>query len=171
MKRIIALALALLMLLGLVACGNTAGAGGNGGEVATTEPAAQFSVGYGKANITPDGQVGMGGYGRSDQRLSTGILSYLWVTCIAITDADDNTILIYGLDLSASPTSYGYVGDVSSATGVPIDNIIMSASHTHSSPDYGVNTSGSGDAVKKLRQGLIDAAVTAMEDRKPAEKK
>lgn len=167
MKKLIALVLALMMLLSLVACGS--GAGGNADPAATTEPAGAFRVGYGKANITPDGQVGMGGYGRADQRLSTGVLSYLWATCIAITDAEDNTVLIYGLDLSASGTSLGYIGDVSSATGVPIDNIIMSASHTHSSPDYGVPTSGSGEAVKKLRKGLIDAAVTAMEDRKPAQ--
>ena len=169
MKKMIALVLALMMVLGLVACGTPNGAAGND-AAATNEPAKSFRVGYGKENITPDGQVGMGGYGRSDQRLSTGVLSYLWVTCIAITDAEDNTVLIYGLDLSASPTSYGYVGDVSAATGVPVDNIIMSASHTHSSPDYGVQSaSGTGAAVKKLRQGLIDAAVTAMEDRKPAE--
>lgn len=168
MKKIIALALAFLMLLGLVACGNS-GAGGNGGEDTTEAASGGFRVGYGKANITPDGQVGMGGYGRSDQRLSTGVLSYLWATCIAVTDADDNTVLIYGLDLSASGTAMDYIGDVAAATGVPMDNIFMSASHTHSSPDYGVQTSGSGAAVKKLRQGLIDAAVTAMEDRKPAE--
>lgn len=169
MKRIIALALACLLMLGLVACGNGNGAA-NGGAATTEGAAGGFRVGYAKANITPDGQVGMGGYGRSDQRLSTGILSYLWVTCVAITDAEDNTILVYGMDLCGSGDAANCRQEVSDATGVPYGNIVMSASHTHSAPDYGVETaSGTGAALKKLKKGLVDSAVAAMEDRKPAE--
>ena len=173
MKKIIALLLVFVMAVGLCACGasssgaaDTAAAGGD-----TTAAAAQaggFRVGYGKANITPDGQVGMGGYGRSDQRLSTGVLSYLYVTCVAITDADDNTLLLYGMDLCGPGDAYRFAENVSKATGVPVSNIVMSASHTHSAPDYGVQTSGQGEALNKLKKGLVDAAETAMEDRKEA---
>jgi len=169
MKKLIALILTFVLVLGLVACGNS-GSGTAGNNATTEGPAGSFRVGYGKENITPDGQVGLGGYGRSDQRLSTGILSYLWVTCIAITDAEDNTILLYGMDLLDSVSAATFLEDVSSATGVPIDNIVMSASHAHSTPDYTVQeVPGTGPALKKLQKGLIDAALTALEDRKPAE--
>ena len=168
MKKIIAIVLVMMLTLGLLACGASAPAGEGGGNATTAAAAGGFRVGYGKANITPDGQVGMGGYGRSDQRLSTGVLSYLYVTCVAISDADDNTILVYGMDLCGSGDAAEFRTNVSQATGVPVDNIVMSASHTHSAPDYSVVTSGSGDALNKLKKGLVSAAETAMEDRKEA---
>lgn len=117
MKKVVCLILAVLMLLSMTACGAS-----EGGAVETTETKAPgFRVGYGKANITPETGVPMGGYGRSDQRISTGTLSYLWATCIAITDADDNTILLYGLDLCNSAEAYNHFAvDVSKATDVPL---------------------------------------------------
>ena len=167
MKKIISILLVSVLLLGLCACGAASGAEGGAAET-TAAASGGFRVGYGKQDITPEGQVGMGGYGRSDQRLSTGVLSYLYATCIAITDADDNTILIYGLDLCGVGTAMDFRKNVSEATGVPEENIMMSASHTHSAPDYSVATSGQGAALNKLKNGLIKAAETAMEDRKEA---
>ncbi len=166
MKKLVAITLALIMLLSLCACGTSAPAGE--GAEATAAAGGGFRVGYGKADITPEGQVAMGGYGKSSERLSTGVLSYLYVTCIAITDAEDNTILIYGMDLCGISYPLKYRQDISDATGVPVENMMMSASHTHSAPDYGTPTSGSSDALDKLVDGLIDASVTAMEDRKEA---
>ncbi len=166
MKRTIAVMLLLVMALSLMACGTSA-SGGEGGET-TVAAAGGFRVGYGKADITPEGPVAMGGYGKADQRISTGVLSYLYVTCIAITDAEDNTILIYGMDLCGIGTPIKYREDISKATGVPVENMMMSASHTHSAPDYGTIAAGTNDALRKLEDALIDASVTAMEDRKPA---
>ena len=166
MKKVICLLLAALMLLSMAACGAS-----EGGAAETTEAKeGGFRVGYGKANITPETGVPMGGYGRSDQRISTGTLSYLWATCIAITDADDNTILLYGLDLCNSAEAYNHFAvDVSKATDVPIDNIVMSASHTHSAPDYSMGEiPGISEALAKLKKGLVKAAEDAMEDRKEA---
>jgi hypothetical protein len=166
MKKVVCLILAVLMLLSMTACGAS-----EGGAVETTETKAPgFRVGYGKANITPETGVPMGGYGRSDQRISTGTLSYLWATCIAITDADDNTILLYGLDLCNSAEAYNHFAvDVSKATDVPVDNIVMSASHTHSAPDYSMGEiPGISEALAKLKKGLVKAAEDAMEDRKEA---
>ena len=168
MKKIVALLLAFVLMLGITACGASAPAGEGGGETGGASANGGFRIGYGKANITPDGQVGMGGYGRSEDRLSTGVLSYLWVTCVAISDADDNTLLLYGMDLCGSGDAARFRENVSKATGVPVGNIVMSASHTHSAPDYSVQTSGQGAALNKLKDGLIKAAETAMEDRKEA---
>ena len=177
MKKLLSVIMVRAMVLSVCACGASTGETGVAGtdaNVADTTAAAgsdgagTFRVGYGKENITPDGPVGMGGYGKSDQRISTGILSYLYVTCIAITDADDNTILLYGMDLCGCADAIKFRENVSKATGVPVENIIMSASHTHSAPDYGVNTGHQGDALNKLKEGLIKSAETAMEDRKEA---
>ena len=168
MKKVIAMLLVLVLALGLVACGAAEQTAGNGENETTAAVAGGFRVGYGKENITPDGPVGMGGYGKSDQRISTGVLSYLYVTCIAITDADDNTILIYGMDLCGCGDATKFRPNISDATGVPVDNIMVSASHTHSAPDYGVNTGHQGAALNKLKNGLIKAAETALEDRKEA---
>ena len=169
MKKLLCFVMAFAMLFALVACGGDSkeeAGGATGGNTAKADGG--FRVGYGKANITPDGPVGMGGYGRSDQRISTGVLSYLYVTCVAISDADDNTILLYGMDLCAPGDAYRFRDNVAAATGVPADNIVMSASHTHSAPDYSVQTAGQGGALIKLKDGLVEAAETAMEDRKPA---
>ena len=180
MKKLLSVLLVLTMVLSLCACSKTSSgsnAGGAAGDTAgagTTTAAAvsdgagTFRVGYGKANITPDGQMGLSGYGRSDQRLSTGVLNYLYVTCVAITDADDNTILLYGMDLGTPGVALRYVEDVSRATGVPVENIVMSASHTHSSPDYNLDLPTRADALNKVQTGVVKAAKTAMEDRKEA---
>ena len=169
MKRLLSLILCAVMVLGLCACGASAGEGGAAAE--TTAAAAtggSFRVGYGKQDITPEGQVAMGGYGRSNLRLSKGVLSYLYATCIAITDADDNTLLIYGLDLMGVGTALNFRKDISEATGVPVDNIVMSASHTHSAPDYDEKTAGNTAALEKLKLGLVKSAQIAMDDRKEA---
>ena len=169
MKKIISLILAAVLLLSLAACGAAAPAGEGGGETAgaATENGG-FRVGYAKADITPEGAVAMGGYGKTENRISTGVLSYLYITCIAITDADDNTILIYGMDLCGIGTPIKYKDDVAKATGVPVENMMMSASHTHSAPDYTTPAPGQAAALAKMKEGLINASVEAMEDRKPA---
>jgi len=166
MKKIIAMLLAVLMLLGLCACGASTPAGEGGG--ATEAAAGGFRVGYGKEEITPEGQVAMGGYGKVSSRLSTGVLSYLYVTCIAVSDESDNTILIYGMDLCGCSDAVDLIPKISKETGIPEGNIMVSASHTHSAPSYSTPTSGSAEAFKKFENGMIEAAKTALEDRKEA---
>ena len=103
MKKIVSFIMVLALLCGLCACGAagstapTAGTDGAGGSAT----AGSFRVGYGQANITPDDPVPMAGYGRSDQRISNGVINYLMASCLAITDADDNTILLISTDLVA----------------------------------------------------------------------
>ena len=167
MKKIVALLLAFVLMLGITACGASAPAG-EGGETTGASANGGFRVGYGKMDITPEGQVAMGGYGKVSSRLSTGILSYLYTTCIAITDDSDNTILIYGMDLCGCSDAVDLIPKISKETGVPEGNIMVSASHTHSAPSYSTPTSGSAEAYKKFEKGMIEAAKIALEDRKEA---
>jgi hypothetical protein len=91
------------------------------------------------------------------------------VTCIALTDENDTTILLYHLDLiyPGATTSYAR-GRISKETGVPIQNIILATTHNHRAPALDVNTYDSEQYSESYKEWLMEAALAAMEDRKPA---
>lgn len=161
MKKWICITLALVLVLGLCACNTSDGS------------AAGFRVGYGCAVATPDHEVYLAGYANDKDRMSEGVLSDLKITCVAITDEKDNTVLLFGLDLMKMEHALAepYISAISEATGVPEDNIILSASHSHSSHSlgnqYGLNTPEG----QQYREDLLKAAKQAMEDRGTAEVK
>ncbi len=187
MKKVFAAILAFALTLGLCACGvdtpdetvgSTPAATTTVAPTTTVPPATVpsiegvFSAGYGKTDITPEESVPLRGDGKSDLRISQFVLSNLYATCLAVTDADGNTVLLFGLDLvNYSPDIMPPImKSVSEATGVPVGNICFSASHNHSAPDID-NTKH--DSIvkynKMLEQRLVEAAVMAMSDRRPAE--
>lgn len=135
MKRILSFVLVLIMAVGLFACGKK--------EAAPTTPAAeeapawagQFAVGYGRVDVTPDYTVGMRGFG--DVRQSAGVLNKLYITCVAVTDETGNTILLFTYDHKNMKQSFhdAMKQAVSDATGVPVGNMFIGCTHTHSSPD------------------------------------
>ena len=90
-------------------------------------------AGYGRADITPDYPVHMQG-GNWRGRVSTGILDTLYATCIALT-VGEQTVLLYTTDLKLVTKNFSEVtrDEISAATGVPRENIYLSATHTHSS--------------------------------------
>lgn len=124
MKRVITLLLCLTMVIGIfVGCGEEKSSGA-------------FSVGYGKADITPEDSVPIGGMGDDLERFSTTILDPLSATCVACRDSEGNTVLMFGID---NLTTYGALivdirASISEELGIPFDNIMFSASHTHSAP-------------------------------------
>ena len=165
MKKILSLALSFLILLSLCACA------GNGGGNTQTEPAAAktLQVGYGREAIMPTVPTHLSG-GSDANRIHTGVLDTLYVTCIAITDAADQTVLIYTQDLQST---VGKVTDpviqkVSVATGVPAENILVAATHTHSAPTMQGNYPGVQEFQPVYSEGMIYAAKAAMNDRSPA---
>ena len=89
MKRLLSFFFAAAMLLSLCACG-AAGDSSNAGTTAAPSAAASFKAGYGKADITPQDSVPMNGYSSSSERMSTGILSYIYSIAVAVQDADGN---------------------------------------------------------------------------------
>ena len=52
-----------------------------------------LQVGYARADITPDYEICISGYGDDETRRSQGVHDPIYLTCIAITSGDD-TILI-----------------------------------------------------------------------------
>ena len=131
MKKFLCLTLAVLLAFGLLACG------GDKEETKAEKPAweGKFAVGYGRADVTPDHSVGMRGFG--DVRQSVGVLNKLYITCIAVTDETGNTILLYTFDCkNMGEAKLMTIREaVSAATEVPVNQIFIGATHSHSTPD------------------------------------
>ncbi len=167
MKRLFAFLLCAGMVLGLCACTqNTSGDGSNAPETVNT-----FSVGFAKVDITPTGSVPLSGFGDNMERMSNQVMDPLYATCVAITDAEGNTVLVFGTDLL---NSYGNVLDalrdtISKETGIPYSHIQFSASHTHSGYDQGSDAVGTvAEANRVFSERCLQAAKDALADRKPA---
>ena len=128
-----------------------------------------LKVGFGREKITPTMEVYISG-GGNPKRLSTGILDDLYITCIAITDEAEQTVLLFTEDMQqvSSPFIDPGVEGVVAATGVPQENIIIAATHTHSAPGQHLGRHGIKDFQQIYTKGMIQAAVAAMEDRTAA---
>ena len=164
MKRLITLLLAFALVFGLCAC-----APGEGGK----EEAKGLQAGFARESIMPpSGKIALGGYGGAENRISNSFLDTLYATCIAFRDDAGTTILLYHLDLiyttpamveSARPA-------ISTATGVPEENILFASTHTHSAPAIN-NAKATGlDAYKMFwEEQCIAAAQGAIADLSPAQ--
>ena len=97
-----------------------------------------FSVGYAETSIRPSNWTSFGlcGYGDGSTRKPTALDNYdIKATCIAVTDPSNNTVLFISVDLIHA---YYYLveharDEITSRTGIPEENIMITASHTHSS--------------------------------------
>ena len=116
------------------------------------------------------------GYSELDKSLANSIPSnanenmyHLYASCIAITDAADTTVLLMTLDvINISTTqSQTMAQAIKDATGVPVENITITSTHTHSAPtvtstDYEANNEWRDVTITN---GLVQAAVAAMSNR------
>jgi len=130
-----------------------------------------LSVGYARIDITPTESVPLCGYGNTQTRMSQGVLDPLYATCIAFSDAQGGTLVLYTLDLLITPTKVWpkVVEAVSQTHGIDPNGIVMSATHTHSGPDCNQALCPSSlRYADHLTQWLIQAANEALADRKPA---
>ena len=131
-----------------------------------------FAVGYGKADITPDYRTGIGLTGNNDDatRLSTGRRESIMANCVAFTDTDGTTVILFGTDMHGVNTDLlnQIRAILEEKTGVPGDHIQMCASHNHQAP----NTSNDTEAVqiyqKLFVENCVQAAMDALQSRKEA---
>ena len=159
MQKILALVLATAMVFALCACG---------GKKSTAKP--WLKVGYGRVDITPTESIPLGGHGNSDTRLSTGYLDPLYLTCIAFTDSNDNTILLFSQDLLGANSKWTKPARtaISTATGIPADHIAFSGSHTHSAPDSTAEHPATQAFTNMYPQYALEAAQAALKDQAEA---
>ena len=183
MKRFISLVLAFLMLVSLVACGGTDLPESNVGEStdteeATTEPYIAekidaepydgvFKVGYSRKDITPAVPIN-----QNNGTVYSKVLDNLYATCIAVNDGE-NTALMFTIDtkgLGYAPYM-SIVKRISSATKISEENIMISATHSHTAPMPGVPASDPKNIrwVANMTTAMVDAAKEAIADLSDAE--
>lgn len=161
MKKVLCLALAVLMVLSLAACGEK------------KESGKGLQVGYGRADITPANGTPLAGYGATDTRLSANVLDPLYATCIAFSDGQDQVLLIT-TDVICTYEKYFLAGRtaVAEATGIPESNIFISATHTHAAPDLnyteGPNAAAMDAYMQVWKDGLAAAGKAALKDQSAA---
>ena len=182
MKRIVSLILAALMLLSLCACTSSSLAPQEEAETAEetkTEPKKEeeetgpivypegFSTGFGRQDITPDMfPVDLGGGAMAEK-----VADPLYATCTALCDGE-NVALIYHLDVKSIPFSFfeSIAKRLTKNYGVPAENVILNATHSHNSPvsvngtdSFGIRWS------QKLIPAILKAAELALRDLAPSE--
>lgn len=126
-------------------------------------------VGFGRAVITPTEPVHLSG-GSDPKRISNNILDDMTVTCIAITDASDRTVILMTEDMQHVTASFAApaIEGIAEVTGIPVDDIILCATHTHSVPTQNLKFPGVEAFYPIYKEGFKKAALQAMADRTPA---
>ena len=161
MKKFVSMLLCLLMLLSFAGCAPE-----------EDTPATQLLVGYGRASIVPEFAMPLQGYNTDANRYFNNVADPIYVTALAFTDENDNTVILMQFDLADCDNGEVAWGmkDISKAYGIPKDNILVSATHTHSAPTVnGGNSPLAEDWGDFLCEQMVTAATQAMESRLPAE--
>ena len=98
----------------------------------------KFQVGYAEVNINPPLGIGVDGY--YIPRYAQGFYDDLSASALALAMGDDKKILILSIDccLIPNPLILRMKEAISNATGVSQDNLIISATHTHTGPTLAV---------------------------------
>lgn len=130
----------------------------------------QLYVGYARICITPRESVPLGGYGNSSARMSTNVLTDLYSTCLAFTDGENNTVLLFENDLLKAEQQYfnPIRQAIADAVELPVDHVMVASSHTHSSPDLASDEPSIARYWPYLQEQMVACARAAMADRKPA---
>ncbi len=100
---------------------------------ATTEQP-KIKVGLGESIITPPIGTPMRGYVRSD--VSKGVHDELYARALVIEGADSTAVAL--ISIAVANVSVKYMDaireGINKQTGIPVDNIVISCTHTHSGP-------------------------------------
>ena len=166
MKKWIATALLCCLLLSLFGCGSEEAKG----AATQAKPQAEgLQVGYGKVNITPEESMPLAGYGNSDQRMSVGCKEYLYATCVAISDGT-NMVLLYGIDMIGTGQAFfeSIREELSKKLNIPVENIVISASHNHSCPDFNVQMPAVQQWRETFKKRMVQCGEQAAQDLAPA---
>ena len=117
-------------------------------------------AGYGRKDITPNQPVHIAG-GNWRGRVSEGVLDPLYATCIALK-MGEATFLLYTLDLKVTTKNITNPARayISKVTGVPEENVLLSATHTHSS----VATRYTWDGVEEYKNFFYEACAEAAKE-------
>ena len=130
-----------------------------------------FKVGYARHSISPLEPCPLSGFGSGRNRISNRIMDELYASCIALTDAEGSTVLLFSLDQQRPQEEViaEIRAAVTEASGIAADKIMVCSTHTHSTPDLYMTDM---PAIPRYRAYMAaqcaKAAVDALNDRKSA---
>ena len=115
-----------------------------------------FTVGHGRADMSPQVPVLMGGGWNAEE-----VRDPLYATCTAVSDGE-TVALLFHMDMKDMPRPIflSAAEKIFEKTGVPQENVILNATHTHNCP----HTSSMADpAAVAWRERVAEAAAEAAE--------
>lgn len=123
---------------------STEHATGNGISAAEL-PAHHLRAGVARADITPPVGIAHANWGAQAHEQAQGVDLPLWATALALSDGSTTTVLV-DLDLGGlrPPDAAAVRAAIAERTGLPVGNVRISYTHTHSGP----STSSAGGWVK-----------------------
>ena len=172
MKKLLCILLAIVMVLGLCACGASEATTETTEAATAPQEPAGLKVGFGREVVMPQDIQGVHLNGTDTAgRVCTGFLDYLKVTCIALQDETGTQALIFTMDMLGitSVVTDEMRPQVAKATGVPEENIMVCATHTHSAPAMIGDYKGASAYKTVFLSGALKAAQDAMADLSYAE--
>ena len=137
----------------------------------TTAETERFRVGFSRRIMNPTSCVPLAGYSNALNRYMRSIGQDITCTALAISDADGNDLLLISTDLTNSQEAVTTMirQSISNKTGIPIDSIVITATHTHSAPDLTNRSLPEEKAyIKLMFDHILAAADAALADRAEA---
>jgi len=138
----------------------------------------QQRVGAAQSDVTPRDAQFLYGYPHVE-RMSTGVHDRLLASAMYLHDGDNQAMFVAVDIIFLTKRQVAEARErIAAATGVPADHIMITATHTHSGPITMRMLSNTEDAVvpepdltylRKLIQGIVEAATEAHRNAQPAE--
>lgn len=149
--------------------------------VATPLAAAEWTVGLGRAVITPREPVWLSGYGARN-RPAEGKIHDLWAKVVAFADRDGVQLVIVACDLGSMYQELrdAVAKEAAQQFGIPAEAVLINVSHTHCAPEIAKerpvfhNLTAAEEAklakyiADELQPALVRAIGAAVADRQPA---
>lgn len=147
------------------------------GSVGAAFAVDSLRVGVAEEDITPPIGFPMAGY--YHERLAEGVIDPLKAKAIVFRDAQsESALVVCDLIGIATDLSRAIRKRASEKTGIPVSNIVISATHSHTAPDYMkelyLSLGGENQAplraayIEKLINGPVEAIVKAYAAAKPS---
>jgi hypothetical protein len=135
----------------------------------------QILAGTGRRCTNPPPNIAHGGWGAQKHEQAEGIDMDLWVTALALSDRVTTVVLLdYDIQILTNQRADQLRAAVSKTTGLPVQNIRASATHTHSGPvpykswiEKGYEMVGPW--FDNLARWSAEAATEALADMKPVQ--
>lgn len=128
-----------------------------------------FSVGFGRAEISPSVPVTIDTYG--DGRKGEVLREKLYATCVAVCDGE-NVALMFSIDMKQSTATVieQFEKSIEKKLGIPASNVTFTATHTHNAPIPTVkNDPANVKWLQTCYKAVPQAAEDALRDLAPAE--